>query len=115
MNLVQALKTLGELKPVFEILAPANGDLRWNLLQDWLRKNPKYRKQLLHCLSINPSEAFDYLCQQFDLDLKGIAMADPSGIIRGKVESAIGQLQELYKDRAASNFELLPTNSGWQR
>lgn len=100
MNISQALKTLGELKGVADVLNPANGDLRWELLQQWLKKNPKYEKLLLQCLSSKPSDAVVFLCAQFDLDLKGLSLLDPSGIFRARVEAAIEQLQELYKARA---------------
>lgn len=101
INISQALKTLGELKGVADVLNPANGDLRWELLQQWLQKNPTYQAHLMHCLKITPKDAVVYLCKELDLDLQGLSMLDPSGMIRARVEAAIEQLQELYKDRAA--------------
>lgn len=101
MNISQALKTLGELKGVADVLNPANGELRWELLQQWLKDNPKYHKLLLQCLSCTPKDAVVFLCAKLDLDLKGLSLLDPAGLIRSRVEAAIEQLQELYKDRAA--------------
>jgi len=101
INISQSLKTLGELKGVADVLNPANGDLRWELLQQWLQKNPAYQARLTHCLSITPSEAVVYLCNELDLDLQGLSLLDPAGLIRSRVEAAIEQLQELYKNRAA--------------
>lgn len=101
INISQTLKTLGELKGVADVLNPVNGDLRWELLQQWLQKNPQYQKPLLQCLSSTPSDAVIYLCAQLDLDLKGLSLLDPSGVIRSRVEDAIKQLQELYQARSA--------------
>lgn len=108
MNISHALKTLGELKGVADVLNPANGDLRWELLQQWLKKNPKYEKLLLQCLSSTPSDAVEFLCAQLDLDLKGLSLLDPSGMIRERVEAAIEQLQELYKNRNRASQKALP-------
>ena len=101
INISQSLKTLGELRGVADVLNPVNGDLRWELLQTWLKKHPTYEAYLIHCLNLTPQLAVVYLCEQLDLDLQGLSLLDPSGIIRGRVESAIEQLQSLYKDRAA--------------
>jgi len=101
INISQSLKTLGELKGVADVLNPANGDLRWELLQQWLKQNPKYEKLLLQCLSSKPGDAVIFLCSQLDLDLNGLSLLDPSSVIRSRVEDAIKQLQELYKARAA--------------
>lgn len=108
MNIAQALKTLAELKTVADVLQPQNGDLRWELLQQWLKNNPKYEKQLLHCLTLTPDQAVKYLAQQFDLEATTLSVLDSGGVIRGKVEEAIRQLQTLYKERSAQTIKQLP-------
>jgi len=101
INISQTLKTLGELRGIVEVLKPENGELRWQLLQSWLQKNPTYHQLLLECLSLSPDQAVVFLCEKLDLDLQGLSLLDPSGSIRSKIEAAIGQLQELYKDKAS--------------
>lgn len=107
MNIAQTLKTLAELKTVADVLQPQNGDLRWEKLQQWLKRNPKYEKQLMHCLSLTPAQAVEYLAEQFDLDLKTLSVLDSGNVIRGKVEDAICQLQTLYKERSAQTTKQL--------
>src|SRR5215210_373070 len=103
LNLVKAMSAAGDLKRVADILDPANGELRWRLLQAWLAEHPEYHGKLMDCLKLTPAAAVEYLCTEMGLDLDAFSFFDPNGQMRAKVELTIERLQELYRERAAAN------------
>jgi len=107
INIAEALQILGEFKRLSEILDKNAGEQRWQLLQQWLADHPQYRKKLHHCLSLTPADAVPYLCRELGLDYDGLSMLDFNGAVRGMAQRAIGQLQELYKERSAADAEAL--------
>jgi hypothetical protein len=103
LNPIKALQTIGNLKRVSDILQPENGNQRWDLLQAWLAKHPKYKAKLESCLTLSPLAALVFLCEEFDLDLDGLSAFDPTGAIRQQVLLTIERFQELYRERAAAD------------
>jgi len=99
VNSAEVLQLFLQVNKLQRLLAPENGDARWEYLQKWLRDNPKYEKQINHCLKLKPKEAVDYLADEFELDKNLISLFDPKGTMLGKIESLIETIQTLYKER----------------
>ncbi len=95
----EVLQLFFQINRLSRLLQPENGDARWDYLQKWLEENPRYRKQVNHCLKLSPKDAVDYLTDEFDLDLNLIALFDPERKQLGKIERLIETIQTLYKER----------------
>ncbi len=88
------------------ILDASTPDGRWNLLQDFLKKNPDWRKKVNRWLTLDPDTAVIQL--QTDLaERMGMPVALFSKMInpglREKARSAIESLQTLYRERQTNN------------
>lgn len=99
VNSAEVLQLFFQVNRLQRLLAPENGDERWLYLQGWLKDNPKYQKQINHCLKLKPKEAVEYLAEEFEMDRNLIALFDPKGVMLGKIESLIETIQTLYKER----------------
>lgn len=99
VNSSEVLQLFFQVNRLQRLLAPENGDERWNYLQQWLQENPAYRKQVNRCLKLSPKEAVDYLSDEFSLDRDLINLFDPQRVMLGKIENVIETIQTLYKER----------------
>ena len=90
---------LASLFPDLEALTP---DGRWNMLQDWLAKNPEYGECAERWSKQSADEVF---CEIQILALKKhgamAAMAFTVPSIATKIRSAIETLQACYRERVA--------------
>jgi len=79
-----------------ELLDPVAKEKRWNALQGWLQKNPSRKKMIERNLTRKPSQVFDALLDEIDLDPNLDYLVNP---LRPKVEQMIAVTQTLYKER----------------
>ena len=98
-NLIGIVSIVGQLNSLAILLDPANGDGRWDALQDWLKKNPGKKKAIETAAEMEPESALTFLLDAVGIDLQILTPFDPQGQIRGKATIAISHLQELYKSR----------------
>ncbi|MDE2019811.1 MAG: hypothetical protein KGJ13_05715 [Patescibacteria group bacterium] len=99
INSSEILQLFLQVNQLSKLLEADNGDERWKAFQDWQANNPKYKKQIDHCVKIKPSEAVDYLAEEFEIDLNVVALFDPKGAMLNKIERLIETIQTLYKER----------------
>lgn len=99
VNSAEVLQLFFQVNRLQKLLAPENGNERWDYLQQWLQENPTYRKQVNYCLTLSPQDAVDYLSDEFSLDRDLINLFDPKRVMLGKIENVIETIQTLYKER----------------
>jgi hypothetical protein len=99
VNSAEVLQLFFQINRLSRLLEPHNGDARWEYLQKWLEENPKYSKQVNHCMRLSPKDAVEYLTAEFNLDLDLITLFDPERKQLAKVEKLIETIQTLYKER----------------
>jgi len=88
---------LASLFPDLEALTP---DGRWELLQEWLRENPKYAKKIDRWVNQSPDEVFTQLCEEHG-KLPARAVKAIVGVeMTQKILSAIETMQACYRERA---------------
>jgi len=104
MNYKLAMAIIAELQALFLLLE--SQDARWEALQDWTEKYPRWRKLINHYVKISPDEAL--------LDLKAY-LRQETGIpevlmdqyitadVTAKARASIIRLQDLYKERQAQD------------
>lgn len=104
-NFLTVIKALGRFQQLQKILleGPEGQAARWDALQEWLSSNPDYKARVEHCVSITPAEAVEYLCGELGIDLQVMAAFDSKGELRASAEKAVGNLQQLYKERKGDN------------
>lgn len=102
LTLIKALNRFQQLQKIL-LEGPEGQAARWDALQAWLNSNPDYKERVEHCLSIAPGEAVDYLCAELGIDLQVISVFDSKGELRASAEKAVGNLQQLYKERKGDN------------
>lgn len=88
------------------ILDASTPDGRWNLLQEFLKKNPEWKKKVNRWLTLDPDTAAIQL--QADLaERMGMPVALFAKMInpglREKARAAIESLQTLYQERQTNN------------
>jgi DNA-directed RNA polymerase subunit F len=94
---------LQSLFPDFEALTP---DGRWNMLQDWLAKNPEYGERAERWSTQTVDEVFDDLLALASKKHGAIAtIAFTLPAIAAKIRSAIEILQTCYRERAGQEQE----------
>lgn len=98
-SFIQIAQTVGALQQLSTLLDPQNGQARWNLLQDWLAKNPAKRKMIETAASLPSQQALTYLLDQIGVDIETLRGFDPMGQITAKAETALSELQKLYNER----------------
>lgn len=99
VNSAEVLQLFFHVNRLQRLLAPENGNERWEYLQKWLQENPAYRKQVNHCLKLSSKDAVEYLSDEFNLDRDLINLFDPKRVMFGKIENVIETIQTLYKER----------------
>jgi len=90
------------------ILDASTPDGRWNLLQDFLQKNPDWKKKVNRWLTLDPDTAVIQL--QVDLaERMGMPVALFAKMInpglREKARAAVESLQTLYRERQNNQIE----------
>lgn len=98
-NFMKIAAVVGQLNSLAILLDPANGEARWQALQDWLKKNPDKKKTIERAAAMEPDNALVYLLDSVGINLITLAPFDPQGTIKQRATTAIGHLQELYKSR----------------
>lgn len=99
MNFIQIAATIGALQQLSTLLDLSNGNARWNLLQEWLKKNPDKQQMIETAASLPADQALAYLLNQMNLDVNLLKQYDPQGQITHQAETALAELQKLYKGR----------------
>lgn len=101
MELIEAVRTMGEIKQLATLMSegPAGQEARWQSLQAWLQKNPRYEALVNHCIRLTPAEAVPWLCEQLGFDAHLLGIFDPQKRISTMAEGVIADIQTLYKSR----------------
>ena len=104
MNIAAALELLAQAKQLQDVTAKAtdpNG--RWELLQTWLRDNPKWKKTVEALALATPDDAYKilraYICEVADVNETTVAMF-VTGEIERKAKDSIAVIQACYRERA---------------
>src|SRR6266540_2888296 len=88
------------------ILDASTPDGRWNLLQDFLKKNPDWRKKVNRWLTLDPDTAAIQLqadlAERMSMPVALFAKIISPGL-REKARAAIESLQTLYRERQTNN------------
>lgn len=88
---------------VLAMIAASTPDGRWNLLQAWLRKSPKWRKQVDQWATQSPDQVIAEL-EIWIAETYGVgAMVLVNDGMRAKIKSAIENLQSRYRERLAAD------------
>jgi hypothetical protein len=98
----EAMRTYGAVKQLIDALRSDSigQDARWDLLQTFLKENPVWKIRIKQSLKLSPSDALDFLITEMGFDPKTLAtLFDRDGQLRPKLESGIGIIQELYRER----------------
>lgn len=101
MELIEAVRTFGEIRQLATLMSegPDGQEARWQSLQAWLRKNPKYDALVNHCLTLTPAQAVPWLCEQLGFDAHLLGIFDPQKRITTMAEGVIADIQTLYSSR----------------
>ena len=103
MNMAEALSIIKSLSEL-ETLAGAmtTGDGRWEILQDWLNANPKWRREIESWASMTPDAAYDslknYTAKRAKLEPIILDTLINAGM-KFRVKKSIQTLQNLYRQR----------------
>src|SRR5262245_2174284 len=102
MTTSETLALLGKLWELEQIAQTAQTpDGRWSLLQNWIKENPEWAKQIQDWLEMTPSEAADAL-QTFaarQLRMSSILFNTVIGdAAKERVKNAIAVLQTCYRE-----------------
>lgn len=103
---------LTSLFPDLEALTP---DGRWELLQEWLRENPKYAKRIDTWVNQSPENVFIELCEEHGKLPARVVKAVIGLEMTNKLVSAIEILQACYRERANLQTEKEITNGNQRR
>lgn len=88
---------------ILAMIAASTPDGRWQMLQAWLRKNPKMRKRIDKLSAQSVEEIMGEL-EVWAIEKYGIgALALVNGDVREKIRAAIENLQTRYIARAAED------------
>jgi hypothetical protein len=106
VNLKELAKIICEVFEIEDITQAETPEGRWNLLQDWLKHNPRWKKRVSEWLSLSPDEAYNDLCEWIALKAE-LPMAMFKMIVdqetRARVKSTIATIQALYKERQSQD------------
>jgi len=115
VNFQELMNAAIELQVLIHTLKPENGNLRWEMLQDWLKSHPQYKKRINHYLTVTSVEAVGdlkrYICRRADISpavLQTLINANfPALEIQAR--SAIETIQQLYRERLTSERQEITT------
>jgi hypothetical protein len=104
MNLQEAIAIAGELHSFTVLMQSPNA--RWESLQSWLARNPRWRQKLNHYVKVSPDAALTdlkaYLCEQTGMtEILLSAIVTPAR--EQEARSAIEKLQTLYRERVETD------------
>lgn len=101
MELIEAVRTIGEIRQLATLMSagPEGQEARWNSLQAWLKKNPKYEAMINHCLTLTPAQAVPWLCEQLSFDAHLLHIFDPQKQLQAMAEKVIADIQTLCNER----------------
>lgn len=89
-----------DITSLFSDLEALTPDGRWELLQEWLRKNPKYAKRIKEWVNQPPNDVFIQLCLEYGKLPAGVVTTIVGPEMTQKILSAIEIIQTLYRERA---------------
>ena len=92
---------ISSLFPDLEALSP---DGRWNMLQDWLKKNPEYGERVEDWAKWTPDDVFVAVCE-LATKKYGVLGALGATAMKPKIMRTIETLQTLYRERAGQQTE----------
>jgi hypothetical protein len=104
MNFEEALKTVGEITEIYDlILQTSTPDGRWNALQDWLKDNRKWKKRIEAWALDTPEDAYESL-KAFIADQSKIPIIVLNKLITiqmaTQAHATLATIQQLYRERA---------------
>jgi len=101
MNLQEAKNIIGDLLAFLTLLQ--SPEARWDAVQEWLDKNPRWRSKMTHYLSLAPEVAVQdlkgYIRARTGVPQELLALAVTPDI-EAQARGAIEKLQTLYRERA---------------
>lgn len=104
MNYKVAMVIVGEIQALLALLL--SPDARWDAVQDWLKRNPRWRLEVNHYLRVTPDEALEdlkeYLIEETEIPQPLAALAITPEM-EAQAISAIEKLQTLHRERAGIN------------
>lgn len=102
MNVRDLTQAMAEMRDLHTLIQPtvAGGDARWQALQSWIERNPRWQPIVAAIVDLEPAEALNEIGRQLDLNLHVIAQLFPEAA--AKAEGVISELQTLYKQRSHS-------------
>ena len=71
MNVTELTRAMTELRDLHALIQPteAGGDARWNALQSWIARNPRWQPIINEILSLSPADALHAIGTQLNLNL----------------------------------------------
>lgn len=99
INLSEVTAIIRQVDKLYQLSQLADPNKRWEALQEALKTNPRLNKLIETNLTKKPSEVFDSLLTEYEIDLNFIGLIDRKGELRAKVETIIATIQTLYKER----------------
>jgi hypothetical protein len=104
MNIAAALEMIAQAKQLQDVTAKASdADGRWELLQAWLKQNPKWKKTVEAFAVTTPDEAYGllklYICEVADVNISTLSLF-VNGEIEQKAKDSIAVIQACYRERA---------------
>lgn len=93
------LDDLVEVKELFAIFDLATPEGRWNALQEFLRKNKKWKQREKDFLEAVPEDAPRIVCEWIDISPSLIPFLDKGGELRRQAINGFRIAQEMYKER----------------
>lgn len=83
---------------------------RWKNLQQWLKKNPKWRKYVDKCIKLSPNDALEFivqeLCKKWNIPPSLLIALDRTGEMRTTLSTQIiGPIHQAYKERVEFDKE----------
>lgn len=100
MNVRDLTQAMTELRDLHALIQPteAGGEARWNALQSWIERNPRWKPIINEILALSPEDALRTIGAQLNLNLPVVFQLFPDAAV--KAEGFISELQTLYKQRS---------------
>jgi len=104
INLSEVTAIIRQVDKLYQLSQLADPSKRWEALQEALKTNPRLNKLIETNLKKKPSEVFDSLLTEYNIDSNALDLAHSLGLLnknqlRRKVETNIATIQTLYKER----------------
>src|SRR3990172_1881159 len=96
-TILEAAVLLGKVRELNSLLTSPDGNARWDALQEWLKRNPVWKKRVERWASMKSEAAMTQiereLAAQFSIPIEAIELFDPAGKIRGMIKESIDTVQ----------------------